>query len=59
MTMVFLRIDLAKNNFQLCGVNQAGKPVYSKRTGRKELLQTVANIPTCLIGVKASTGAFD
>lgn len=58
MNIVFLGIDLAKNVFQLCGLNLAGKPVYSKRTGRKELLQTVANIPACLIGVEASTGAF-
>ncbi len=40
MNIVFLGIDLAKNVFQLCGLNQAGKPVYTKRTGRKELLQT-------------------
>lgn len=58
MNIVFLGIDLAKNVFQLCGVNQAGKPVYTKRTGRKELLQTLANIPACLIGIEASTGAF-
>ena len=35
MNIVFLGIDLAKNVFQLCGLNQAGKPVYTKRTGRK------------------------
>lgn len=58
MNIVFLGIDLAKNVFQLCGLNQAGKPVYSKRTGRKELLQTVVNIPACLIGTEASTAAF-
>ena len=52
MNIVFLGIDLAKNVFQLCGLNQAGKPVYTKRTGRKELLQTLANIPACLIGSK-------
>ncbi len=45
MNIVYLGIDLAKNVFQLCGLNQAGKPVYSKRTGRKGFLQTVANIP--------------
>ena len=40
MNIVFLGIALAKNVFQPCGLNQAGTPVYSKRTGRKELLQT-------------------
>ncbi len=58
MNVIYLSIDLAKNVFQLCGLNQAGKPVYKKRTDRKTLLQTVANIPACLIGVEASTGAF-
>ncbi len=58
MNIIYLGIDLAKNVFQLCGLNQAGKPVYKKRTDRKTLLQTVANIPACLIGVEASTGAF-
>lgn len=58
MNIVFLGIDLAKNVFQLCGLNPAGKPVYSKCTSRKELLQMVANIPACLIGTEASTGAF-
>ncbi|ECF5933309.1 IS110 family transposase, partial [Salmonella enterica subsp. salamae] len=52
MNIVFLGIDLAKNVFQLCGLNQAGKPVYTKHTGRKELLQTLANIPACLIGIE-------
>ena len=58
MNIIYLGIDLAKNVFQLCGLNQAGKPVYKKRTDRKMLLQTVVNIPACLIGVEASTGAF-
>lgn len=58
MNIVFLGIDLAKNVFQLCGLNQAGKPVYSKRTGRNNYFLMVANIPVCLIGIEASTGAF-
>ncbi|MER5082699.1 IS110 family transposase [Providencia stuartii] len=58
MNVIYLGIDLAKNVFQLCGLNQSGKPVYKKRPDRKTLLQTVANIPACLIGVGASTGAF-
>ncbi len=58
MNIVYLGIDLAKNVFQLCGLNQAGKPLYTKRVARKILLQTVVNIPACLIGIEASTGAF-
>lgn len=58
MNIVYLGIDLAKNVFQLCGLNLAGKPLYTKRVARKILLQTVVNIPACLIGIEASTGVF-
>ena len=30
MNIVYLGIDLAKNVFQLCGLNQAGKPLYTR-----------------------------
>lgn len=39
-------------------VKHTGKPVYTKRTGRKELLPTVANIPACLIVIEASEWHF-
>ncbi len=58
MGIVYLGVDLAKNVFQLCGLNQAGKSVYTKRVERKLLIQTIAMVPVCLIGVEASTGAF-
>ncbi|CNK40981.1 transposase [Yersinia intermedia] len=58
MNIVYLGIDLAKNVFQLCGLNQAGKPLNTKRVDQKILFQTVANIPACLIGIEASTRAF-
>ncbi|SUP81759.1 transposase [Yersinia pseudotuberculosis] len=58
MNIIFLGIDLDKNVFQLCGLNQAGKPVYTSRIERKILLQTRVNIPSCLIGIEACTGAF-
>lgn len=57
MNMVYLGIDLAKNAFQLCELNQADMPVYSKCTGQKGLLQTVANIPACLVS-KRPRGHF-
>jgi transposase len=58
MNIAFIGIDLAKNVFQLCGLNQVGKPVYTRRVERKILLQTLVNIPACLIGIEACTGAF-
>ncbi|MGK3126453.1 IS110 family transposase [Candidatus Pantoea formicae] len=58
MDIAFMGIDLAKNVFQLCGLNHAGKPVYTRRVERKILLQTLVNLPACLIGIEACTGAF-
>jgi hypothetical protein len=37
MNIFFLGIVLPKNVFQFCGLNQAGKRVYSKRTARKKI----------------------
>lgn len=57
MDIVTLGIDLAKNVFQLHGVNRAGKAIYKKRVRRTLLLRTVAQLPPCLIGVEACPGA--
>lgn len=52
-----LGIDLAKNIFQLCGVNEAGKIVLTKRLKRKDFSAFIANLPPCLIGMEACGGA--
>lgn len=41
-----LGIDIAKNVFQLCGVDRKGKVVLSKRVGRKQLTQQIVQLPT-------------
>jgi transposase len=53
-----LGIDLAKNVFQLHGVNRAGRCVLKQRVMRDQLMEVVANLPPSLIGVEACTGAF-
>jgi transposase len=53
-----LGIDLAKNVFQLHGVNQGGRCILKRRVMRDQLMQVVAQIPACLIGIEACTGAF-
>lgn len=58
MSIHYLGVDLAKNVFQLCGLSAGGKVVFAKRVQRKKLLEVVAQLPTCLIGVEACTGAF-
>ena len=50
-------IDLAKNVFQIHGANAHGKTVLQKRVSRAKLMETVAQLPPCLIGIEACQGA--
>ena len=52
-----LGIDLAKNVFQLHGANGKGKCVLKKRLSRSKLVEFIAKLPPCLIGIEACTGA--
>ena len=57
-TIVTLGIDLAKNVFALHGVDGAGKPVLVRpNVARSALVELVANLPPCLIGMEACSGA--
>ena len=51
-------IDLAKNMFQLHGVDADGDAVFKKRVRREGLLAELADIPACRFGIEAFTGAF-
>ena len=51
-----LGIDVAKNVFQLHGVNDRGKVVLHKRLSRHKVLSFIAKLPACLIGMEASGG---
>ncbi len=58
MAIVTLGIDLAKNIFALHGVDQTGRAVLVKpKVRREELLPLIANLPPCVIGMEACTGA--
>lgn len=52
-----LGIDLAKNVFQLHGVDRHGNIVLKKKLRRNQLLEFVANLPSCLIGLEGCGGA--
>ncbi len=58
MTIQYVGIDLAKNVFQLCGLTKGGSIVYQKRVNRRQLLETVAQLPASIIGLEACTGSF-
>ena len=52
-----LEIDLAKNVFQLHGVDARGRAVLSRRVKRNQLVHTVATLPPCVIGMEAGGSA--
>jgi transposase len=58
MTIDVLGIDLAKNVFQLHGVDRKGNPVFKRRVLRDQLLSVLAGIEPCTIAIEACTGAF-
>ncbi len=58
MSIVTVGIDLAKNVFAVHGVDEAGKPVLIKpRVLRDQLVTLIAQLPPCLIGMEACSGA--
>ena len=50
-------IDLAKNVFSLHGVDEHGAVVLQRTVTRARLLEVVAGLSPCLIGMEASMGA--
>jgi len=56
MKVTILGIDVAKNIFQLHGVDERGKVVLARRVSRGKLMEVVANLPACLIGMEACIG---
>src|SRR2546430_8271207 len=52
-------IDLAKRVFALHGVDGAGRVGLRRTVRREQLMQTVAALPPCLIGMEACSGAHE
>src|SRR5438128_9106683 len=50
-------IDLGKNTFHLVGLDQRGAIVLQLKCSRGQLERRLANIPRCLIGMEACSGA--
>ena len=57
MRITTLGIDLAKNVFQLHGTDARGRAVFSRRVKRRQLLDAVASLPSCVIGMEACGSA--
>ncbi len=50
-------LDLAKNVFQVHGVNEHGKPVIQRTLPRAKVLRYFMQVEPCLIGMEACAGA--
>jgi len=57
MKITTLGIDLAKNVFQIHGVDELGKVIVKKQLKRDQLAAYLVNLPPCLIGMEACGGA--
>lgn len=56
-TIKVLGIDLAKQSFQLHGVDKNSVVVLTKKLTRNKLTQFIAQLPSCLIGIEACGGS--
>jgi transposase len=58
MSIVTVGIDLSKNVFAVHGVDELGKAVLIRPSvKRAALLELVAKLPPCVIGMEACSGA--
>jgi transposase len=57
MKITTVGIDLAKNVFQMHGVDERGRAVLRKQLGREQVSIFFANLPPCLIGLEACASA--
>jgi transposase len=58
MAIVTVGIDLAKNVFAVHGVDEVGRPALVRPSvARGKLLEQIAALPPCLIGMEACSGA--
>jgi transposase len=57
MNATTIGLDIAKNVFQVHGVDRSGKTVLRKQLKRREVLAHFANVPAAVIGIEACAGA--
>ena len=58
MSIITVGIDLAKNVFAVHGVDEYDKAVLIKpKVAREQLLSLIVQLPPCLIGMEACSGA--
>ncbi len=53
MNSKIIGIDLAKNVFQVCGVNEHSKPIFNKKLKRHELMTFMIQQPPTIVAMEA------
>ena len=56
-TAAVLGIDIGKNTFHLIGLDRRGAIALQLKVSRAQLERRLANVPACLIGMEACSGA--
>src|ERR1035437_3430606 len=57
MDITTLGIDIGKTWFHLIGCNRCGTPIARHKLNRSKLIQFIATLPKCLIGMEACPGS--
>ena len=57
MNTITIGLDLAKNVFQVHGVDANGKVTIRKKLHRAEVLSFLGSLPACLVGMEACATA--
>ena len=57
MEITTIGLDLAKSVFQLHAVDATGAVVWRKKLRRSVLVQELARVPPCLVGIEACATA--
>jgi transposase len=57
MQVITIGVDLAKNLFQVHGVDSEGNAVIRKKLGRASLLSFFSKLPPCVVGMEACATA--
>lgn len=59
MKIMTIGIDLSKQSYSVHGVDAHGKVMLRKTLTRAKLLELMAQLPACLVGLEACSGAHD
>lgn len=57
MKITAIGIDIAKNVFQLHGVDERDRPTLRRQLRRAQVLEFFVNLPACLVGMEACAGS--